>query len=190
MARVRKQKPTLDSLLFVTPEQKLLRLLLSESTTNFTPRVLSSRLKGVRGLGGVEGINKILEQLGELNLVHFSNNNKEVSLNNDLSSTALLKVISAMCDLEGLTEMLQPISIKGVLFGSRSNGMSRTDSDYDLFVVSEVPSQVQEIAGRHPLGRRIELVTWTPDAHLRMEDDDPELAAKLSRGIVLWGSTW
>ena len=47
MARAKKPLPTLDGLLFVTPEQKLLRFLISEPTTAFTPRTLSSKLKGV-----------------------------------------------------------------------------------------------------------------------------------------------
>lgn len=190
MARVRKAKPTLDGLMFVTPEQKLMRLLLQESTTSFTTRVLSSRLKGVRGLGGTEGIQKILDQLSELGFVHFSNNNKETSLNNDLESISRLKVLSAVCDLEGLNELLVPCSAKGILFGSRATGMSRSDSDYDLFVVTETPAQVQDIVGRHPLGKRIELVAWSPDAYLRMEEEDPALAAKLEKGVTLWGSTW
>ncbi|MCC7442872.1 MAG: nucleotidyltransferase domain-containing protein [Bdellovibrionales bacterium] len=190
MARVRKTKPTLDGLLFVTPEQKLVRLLLSEPTTSFTSRVLSSRLKGVRGLGGADGIQKILQTLSELNFIHFSNNNREISLNNDIEIVSILKGISAVCDLEGLTELLAPVTVKGVLFGSRSTGMSRSDSDYDLFVVTENEAQARDIAERHPLGKRIELVTWTPDAYLRLEDDDPALSAKLEKGIVLWGSTW
>jgi hypothetical protein len=190
MARVRKTKPTYEGLLFVTPEQKLLRLLLSESTTSFTSRVLSSKLKGVRGLGGTDGIQKILQTLSELNLIHWSNNNKEVSLNNDLEVVGLLKALASICDLEGLVELLVPLSVKGVLFGSRSTGMSRSDSDYDLFVVTERALEVQDVVGRHPLGRRIEIITWTPDAYLRVEEDDPGLYEKLEKGIVLWGSTW
>ena len=56
MARVRKPQPTLEAIIFATPEQKVLRLLLSEPTTSFTPRVISSKLTGVRGLGGGEGL--------------------------------------------------------------------------------------------------------------------------------------
>ena len=71
MGRVRKVKPTIDSIFFSTPEQKLFRFLVSECTTAFTTRVLSSKLKGVRGLGGIEGISRILEDLKELGIVHF-----------------------------------------------------------------------------------------------------------------------
>ena len=91
MARTNKPQLSLDTIFFVTPEQKLLRFLMTEPTTAFTPRVLSSKLKGVRGLGGVEGITKILKSLQELGLVIFLNNNREVCLQNDHPAIQLLK---------------------------------------------------------------------------------------------------
>ena len=62
MARVGKVQVTLDTIFFSTPEQKLVKLLLSEPSTLFTPRVICSKLKGVRGLGGAEGVVKILQE--------------------------------------------------------------------------------------------------------------------------------
>src|SRR3954469_24041334 len=104
MARTNKPQVTLDTIYFVTPEQKLLRFLMTEPTTAFTPRVLSSKLKGVRGLGGVEGITKILKSLQELGLVIFLNNNREVCLQNDHPAIQLLKTFCAISDLEGLKQ--------------------------------------------------------------------------------------
>lgn len=192
MERVKKskQKMTLDTLLFVSPEQKLMRFLLSNPTTTFTPRVLLSKLKGVRGLGGIEGINRILKQLEELGLVQFYNNNRSVGINNENSTVILLKRFVTVCDLDGLREVVEPISDRCVLFGSRASGTSRSDSDYDLFVVSDSPGQIEKIVTRHPLGRRIELVCWTPDDFLNIENKDPSLAQKLDEGIVMWGTSW
>jgi predicted nucleotidyltransferase len=190
MARARKTKPTLDSLFFVTPEQKLLRLLLTYPTTTFTPRNLSSKLKGVRGLGGAEGIKKILDELAEIGLVQFLNNNRSVALENDHTAARLYKTFSAVCDLEGLSDQLQEISTKGILFGSRSTGDNQTESDYDLFVVTDQCEEVRKLAGCHPLGKKIEVVCCTPTDYLEIDQKDPELEKKLARGVILWGSIW
>lgn len=190
MARARKTKPTLESLVFSTPEQKLLKLMLDSPTTSFTPRVLASLLKGVRGLGGTEGLLRILNQLATLGIVQFNDNNKTVSLVDEHTAIRVLKTFAAICDLEGVQELVSPISSKGILYGSRSSGRNRTDSDYDVFIVSDQPSQVQSIIGCHPIGKRVELVTYTPDDYHYIEHKEPELARKLDQGIVMWGSNW
>ena len=190
MARVRKPQPTLDSLFFSTPEQKVMRLLLSEPTTSFTPRVISSKLKGVRGLGGAEGILRVLATLEELALVDFVDNRRAVRLCDDNPTVHLLKRFSAICDLEGLRKLLEPLSSKGILFGSRATGRARSDSDYDLFVVTDAPEQIRDIAGSHPLGKAIEIVAFSSDGYGELDHQDPRLARKLEQGVVLWGSTW
>lgn len=190
MARVRKPQPTLDSIFFSTPEQKVMRLLLAESTTSFTPRVISSKLKGVRGMGGTEGIMRILGSLEELGLVDFVDNRRSVRIQDDNTTVQSLKRFAAICDLESLRKLLEPISSKGILFGSRATGRARSDSDYDLFVITDAPDQAREIAGSHPLGKAIEIVAWTSDNYGEIDNQDPKLARKLEQGIVLWGSTW
>lgn len=192
MERIKKAKakPTLESLLFVTPEQKLLRFLVSECTTTFTPRVLSSKLKGVRGLGGIEGLNRILKVLQEVGLVEFKNNDRAVAAQNDHTAIRLLKTFSSFCDLEGLKELIEPQSIKGVLFGSRAAGNCRSDSDYDLLVITHTPREVEHIVSRHPMGKNIELFARTPEEYAELEGRDPSIGEKVAKGIVLWGSTW
>src|SRR5579872_1672318 len=110
MARVRKSPPSLESIFFSTPEQRVLRLLLGEPTTTLTPRVISSKLKGVRGLGGVEGIVKVLHDLEGLGLVDFVDNHRAVRLHDENTVAHMLKTFAAICDLEGLRKLLEPIS--------------------------------------------------------------------------------
>ena len=190
MARVRKISPTLDSVFFSTPEQRVMRLLVSEPTTVFTPRIITSKLKGVRGLGGTEGLMKILTEMETLGLVDFVDNHRAVRLQDGNSTVQMLKRFAAICDLESLRKLLEPISIKGILFGSRATGRARSDSDYDVFVVTEALSEAKDIAGSHPLGKSIEIIAWTPEMFSEIEDKDPKLSAKLQQGVVLWGSTW
>lgn len=190
MERIKKTKQTLDSIFFVTPEQKLFRFLLSESTTAFSPRVLSSKLKGVRGLGGTEGINRILKQLADLGLVLFIDNNRKICVHNDHIAVRIMKTFSSMCDLEDVQGMVEPISTTGILIGSRATGLARSDSEYDLYVVSNQQEEVRNLVSRHPLGKRINLMMKTPDDHLNIHKGDPRLAKEVEQGYVLWGSTW
>ena len=163
---------------------------MTEPTTAFTPRVLSSKLKGVRGLGGVEGITKILKSLQELGLVIFLNNNREVCLQNDHPAIQLLKTFCAISDLEGLKQMIEPMSTRGVLFGSRASGRSRTDSNYNLLVVSGTPEEIKKITSRHPLGKKLDSMVMTPDEFSSVDVKNKELSKHIDLGITLWGSSW
>jgi hypothetical protein len=188
MARVRRPQPTVESLFFATPEQKVLRFLLSEPTTTFTPRVISSRLKGVRGLGGVDGIMKILNQLNQLGMVDFVDNKRAVKLCENCPCVQTMKTFVSLCDLDTLKKALEPVSVRGILFGSRATGKFRSDSNYNLCVVSREPSEVARISEHHPLGKQIQLVTTTPTEYDSMERTKPGLATQVSRGIPLWGA--
>lgn len=190
MARTNKPAPTLETLFFQTPEQKLLRFLISEPTTAFMPRVLSSKLKGVRGLGGVEGITRILKEFQELGLVIFQNNNREVVLQNDHPAIQLMKVFCAISDLEGLKQTVAPMSSKGVLFGSRSSGKARTDSNYNVLIVSDSPEEVKKVTSRHPLGKKLDPMVVTPEEESTLENKNQDLAKQFDQGILLWGSSW
>lgn len=187
MARLKTAQPTLEALLFQTPEQKVLRLLLTESTTAFTHRVIASKLKGVRGLGGVEGITKILEKLESLGFVDFLDHRRSVRLHDDSSIAQILKTVSAVCDLETLKGLLAEVSTRGVMIGSRATGKSRSDSDYDIVVVTDQPAEVTRITERHPLGKNIIATTMTHDEFLHLDQKDEKLAGKVKRGITLWG---
>lgn len=187
MARVRNAPPTLEGLLFQTPEQKVLRLLLTESTTAFQTRVLASKLKGVRGLGGADGINKILIKLEQLGLVDFVDNRRAVRLHDESAIAQILKTVSAVCDLESLREVLAPLTSRAVLIGSRATGKARSDSDYDVVVVGGDPAEVLRQAERHPLGKLLKVVVWSISDFAQIEKKDPKLAGKVARGVVLWG---
>ncbi|MEK6579877.1 MAG: nucleotidyltransferase domain-containing protein [Bdellovibrionota bacterium] len=190
MARSKKSQLTMENLFYFSPEQKVLRLLISEPTTTFTSRALSSKLKGVRGLGGGEGIMRILTDFQGLGLVDFVDNHRAVRLRDDSPLISVFKQVAAICDLESLRTTLEPISVRGVLYGSRANGRFRSDSNYDLFVVSDIPEEVKKSAARHPLAKDLDLTVWTPELFDNIEKNEPGLFGKLTSGIVLWGPTW
>lgn len=190
MAGVKKVAPTWEALLFATPEQKVLRYLLGESTTHFTLRVLASKLKGVRGMGGAEGLKRILDDLYAMGLVEWLDHQRSVRLRDDLPLVQRLKILSAIGDIETLVMVLKPICAQIVLFGSRGNGQSHSESDYDVYVVTDSADEAKRIAAQHPLGKRIEVLAQSESQHARIHRDDPGLEAKLQQGIVLWNANW
>lgn len=188
MVKARKVLPTLDELFFSSPAQRVIRFLLSEATSSFTLRVLISKLKGVRGLGGLEGLQDILEEYEAAGLVEFLDNRRSVRLREEHFAVESFKVVSALCDLESLRVLLEPLSKLGILFGSRATGKARSDSDYDVFVVTSQADEVVRVAGGHPLGKQIQIVCFTPENYERINEVDPGLVKKLENGIQLWES--
>jgi len=168
----------------------VLKLLLTESTTAFTLRVLTSKVKTVRGVGGSEGLTEILAELEALGVVEFINNRREVRLVNEHYLVPHLKRLSAICDLEGIRQIIEPICRRGILFGSRASGRSRTDSDYDLFVVTDRSEDVCRMVEQHPMGKKVEVIAWSESDFDAIEQKDAGLARKLESGIQLWGPMW
>ncbi len=138
----------------------------------------------------MDGIMKIMKHLSEMGLVDFLDNGKSIRLRDETSTIKIFKTFLALCDLEGLVESLSPLASKGILFGSRAEGRYRTDSDYDLFVVTDQVDEAKRIAAQHPMGKDIELFAWTPSEYEKIEEKDPALASKLATGILMWGSNW
>ena len=182
-SRVKKpENTTLEELLFSSAEQKLIRLLLSESTTTFPLRQLANRLKGVRGVGGPEGLKQMLQKLTAVGLIDWVDHERAIRLRDDEGRVELLKIISAVCDLETLRQSLEPICSRGFLVGSQAAGKGSTDSEYEVAVISDQQEEVRRIARGHPLGKRI-LV------HFLDPDDYRDEIQKFSRYVILWGSS-
>jgi len=182
-SRVKKpETSSLEELLFSTAEQKLIRLLLTESTTTFPLRQLSNRLKGVRGVGGPEGLKQMLQKLTSVGMIDWVDHDRAIRLRDDEGRIELLKVLSSVCDLESLRESLESLCPRGFLVGARAEGRGTTDSDYEVAVICEQPDEAVRIARGHPLGKRIIL-------HILSSDDYRDEIQKFSRYVVLWGSS-
>jgi hypothetical protein len=181
--RVKKPETVnLDELLFSTAEQKLIRLLLTESTTVFPLRQLANRLKGVRGVGGPDGLKQILLKLSAVGFIDWVDHERAIRLRDDEGRVELLKIVSAVCDLESLRQSLEPLCSRGFLVGARAEGKGTTDADYEIAVVSEQQEEVRRIARGHPLGKKIRVQFL--DA-----DDYRDEIQRFPRYVMLWGSS-
>ena len=173
---------TLDDLMFSTPDQKVLRLLLLESTTVFPLRQLGNRLKGVRGIGGPEGLKQILAKLTAAGVIDWVDHDRAIRLRDDEGRVEVLKVLAVVCEMETLRQVLEPICGRGFLVGVRAEGKGTTDSDYEVAVVSDQPEEATRIARGHPLGKKIQLKFLSAD-------DYRDEIQSYSRYVILWGSS-
>lgn len=183
MARATKTPATWDSIFFSTPEQKVLRYLLSSRETTYTIRVLVSKLKGVRGLGGVQGLEKILGDLEEAGLVHFIDNRRAVRVSDEHAGNQVFRKLWGLCELESLYVQLQAISTKGVL-------LSTSPAEINLYVVTDQPEEVRKLTEQHPMGKLAVLVLASREQFDSAAKKDPKLWAALNQGVRIWGSSW
>jgi hypothetical protein len=183
MARAPKTPMTWDTVFFATPEQKVLRYLLSSRDTAYTLRVLVSKLKGVRGLGGVQGLEKVLASLEEAGLVHFIDNGRSVRVSDEHPANEIMRRMWGLCELEALYTLLQPISSRGVLLGA---GLG----EIQLYVVTDQPEEVQKLTEQQPAGKMVNLTLQTRAQFDALAKKDPKLFASVNQGVNIWGASW
>jgi len=93
--------------------------------------------------------------------------------------------------VEPLVDQLKQVSNHVVLYGSCAFGTDTSESDLDLFVVSNSKSKVSNIINdfKFPTGYeniRIQTVIKTPAELLEAGESERAFIEEVERGIVLW----
>jgi len=101
------------------------------------------------------------------------------------------KILNNILLILPLVEKLKPLTKKIVLYGSCADGNDTSESDIDLFLVSEARERVLRIIGNSSLGKGFEDIKIQPVIQgsielLRNEKDDKEFLSLVREGIVLW----
>lgn len=183
MARATKVPTTWDSIFFSTPEQKVLRYLVSSRESTYSLRVLVSKLKGVRGLGGIQGLEKILTELEEIGLVSFIDNRRGIRIQDEHPANLLCRRMWGLCELESLYQQLKEISSKGVL-------LDAFPGEIHLYIVSDQEAEVRRLTEQHPMGKLAILTVQTRDLFDTLAKKDSKLYAQVQQGYLIWGSSW
>jgi len=110
------------------------------------------------------------------------------------SSNAILIEFKKMVNLlliEPLVEELKKISSRIVLYGSCALGTDNSDSDLDLFIVSNSKKRVSNVINtfNFPMGFEnihIQPVIRTPVELLEARESEQTFMEEVERGIVLW----
>ena len=178
----------LQSHLIATVNQKVLSLLAKFSDQEFYEREVA------RTLGISYGsANRALNELYSTGAITRRREGKMYfySIN---SSTAVITEFKKMMNLmlvEPLVEELKKMSSRIILYGSCALGTDNSESDLDLFVVSNSKEDVSNVISNFALPRgfeniKIQPVIRTPVELLEGGESEQTFMEEIERGIVLW----
>jgi len=174
--------------LIATINQKVLSLLAKFSDQEFYEREL------VRKLGISSGAaNRALNELYSTGAVTRRREGKMYFYSIDSSNAAVIefkKMINLML-IEPLVEELKKMSNRVVLYGSCALGTDISESELDLYVVSNNKEKVSNIIGNFKFPRgfediHIQPVIKTPVELLEEDESERTFMEEIDRGIVLW----
>lgn len=88
--------------------------------------------------------------------------------------------------LKPLVARLKDYSQKIILFGSAAQGKDTTDSDFDLFILSNEKEQVQRIVKKSEIGSRIKPVVKNFLDWMQTKGEDKFFYEEVQKGMILW----
>jgi len=174
--------------IIATNSQKVLSLLAKFSDQEFYEREV------VRRLGISSGsANRALNELFSSGAVSRRQEGKMYFYSIDSSNAALTefkKMVNLML-VEPLVEELKKMSSRVVLYGSCALGTDTSESDMDLFVVSNSKEDVSNVISnfKFPKGYEnihIQPVIRTPIELLEKGESERTFIEEVDRGVVLW----
>ena len=174
--------------IIATGSQKVLSLLAKFSDQEFYEREVGRRLGISSG-----SANRALNELFSSRVVTRRREGKMYFYSIDSSNAAITefkKIINLML-VEPLVEELKKRSNRIVIYGSCALGTDTSESDLDLFVVSNNGKELSDIISnfRFPRGYEnihIQSVIRTPVELLESGESERTFMEEVDRGIVLW----
>jgi predicted nucleotidyltransferase len=174
--------------LIATSNQKVLGLLAKFSDQELYERELARKPEISSG-----SANRALNELYSTGAVTRRREGKMCFYSIDSSNAAIIefkKMINLML-IEPLVEELKRMSNRVVLYGSCALGTDTSESDLDLFVVSNNREDVSKVIGNSKFPRgyediHIQSVIKTPVELLEEGESERTFIEEVDRGIVLW----
>jgi predicted nucleotidyltransferase len=174
--------------IITTVNQKILSLLSKFSDDEFYERQVARSLDIAYG-----SANRSLNQLYSTGVVKRRQEGKMFFYSIDTSNPSVIafKKLVNLLLLEPLVESLQKIASRIVLYGSCAQGTDTSQSDFDLFVVTNSKENVANIISGFNLPKgfenlRIQPVIKTPIELLQAGDSEKTFIEEVEWGIVLW----
>src|SRR4030042_5876938 len=174
--------------IIATNSQKVLSLLAKFSDQEFYERQVARKLGISYG-----SANRALNELFSSGAVSRRQEGKMYFYSIDSSNgvfTQFKKMVNLML-VEPLVEELKKVSNRIVLYGSCALGTDTSESDLDLFVVSNRKEDVSNAISNFKFPRgyeniHIQTVIKTPVELLEAEEPERAFIEEVERGIVLW----
>lgn len=174
--------------LISTINQKVLSLLVKFSDQEFYEREVARKLGIATG-----SANRALNELFSSGVVWRRREGKMYFYSIDSSNAVLIefkKMVNLML-IEPLVEELKKISSRVVLYGSCALGTDTSESDMDLFVVSNNKEDVSNVISGFTFPRgfeniHIQPVIRTPVELLEGRESERTFIEEVERGVILW----
>lgn len=175
----------MNKILIATNSQRILDFLVKNPGEEFLSREIQKATKISKA-----GTNFALNDLVKAKFVKRKKRGKFYLYSIDSTSPVAkqLKILKTVISLSSLIKKVRNSAKKIILYGSKSRGEDTKDSDIDLFVVTNMPEEIEKIVRRSTIGKRIQLTMRTPLKYVEMETTNPTFYKEIERGIVLWES--
>jgi len=175
----------LNDIFIKTTEQKIVSLFVAHPDKSFYGREISKKLK--ISLGATSNALRLLKKKGIL----ISERKGKTSLYTLRSPNPYIeyfKILNSLLTLEPLIEKLKNISKQIILYGSYATGTFTSESDVDLFVVSEKREEVLKIIDKFTVKQvlNIQPVIKKQIEWMQLDKKDTEFFNELASGITLW----
>jgi len=137
------------------------------------------------------GVNLVLKKLVKFKLVEQIKKGRLSFYHVDFNSPMVKqwKVLSNIAKISPLIKSLKEKSNKIILFGSWSRGENTSDSDLDLFILTNFPKRDIEKYLKRFSSLNIQLIVHTPISFSRLEQEEPVFFKEINRGIILFEKT-
>lgn len=172
----------LEKTFFSTTGQKILELMVKYPDKQFYEREIVN-LADV----SIGGANQVLKELDNLDLfkkeVKGRMNFYKINLDNPI--VRQLKILSNLIHIKPLIKYLKPQAIKIILFGSAAEGTNIEESDYDIFIVTNEPEDIERIIGKSAFKDKVQAIIKNPLDQEKMIGENETLWYEIERGIVL-----
>ena len=175
----------LKDIFIKTVEQRVLSLFVANPDKVFYSREVSKKIK--TSLGATSNALRLLEK----NSILSSEKKGRTSLYTLKLPNEYLerfKILNVLLIIEPLIEKLKSISRRVILYGSYATGAFTSDSDLDIFVISEKRNEVLKAIGGFKANITLEIkpvikkqVEW-----MQLEKSAPEFFIEINKGITLW----
>ena len=178
----------LNSHIITTVNQKVLSLLAKFSDQEFYERQIARKIGISYG-----SANRALNELYSTGAIKRRREGKMYFYSVDTSNATIIefkKLVNTTL-IESLIERLKDISSRIVLYGSCAQGTDTSQSDLDLFIVSDDRERIVEAIGNFSFPQgfeniHIQSVIKSPAELLEAGESEQAFLEEVERGIVLW----
>lgn len=132
--------------------------------------------------------NRLLTRLVEGELVSYERRGSLHRYRFNLGSPVArqLKVLLNVNNLDHLTSTLIQISGRMILYGSCARGTDGTDSDIDLFLLTEDKDKAERLINEYKSRHRISPIILDNSEYSHLRSSDESLYNEIERGVILW----